>query len=115
MNCKNCGVSMFDKPLHRTNPKGQSDAGWMCEDCIGKKEPELYQNLKSDGDFKVSNDIMEAIKDDIPLMDKNCDGEKCPVCHSEEVSALTARTVYACGSSDYDQRPNTFRQSDKCK
>ena len=46
---------MFDKPLSRTNPKGQPDAGWMCQDCIKIKEPELYQNLKEDGDFKITN------------------------------------------------------------
>jgi hypothetical protein len=41
---------MWDKPLSRTKAKGQSDAGWMCQDCIKSKEPELYQNLKNDGD-----------------------------------------------------------------
>lgn len=39
---------------------------------------------------------------------------KCPVCGSEEIDAMTARTIYDCGSSDYDARPGTFRQSDKC-
>lgn len=37
---------------------------------------------------------------------------RCPACGAAEVDALTPRTVYACGSSDYDQRPGTFRQ--KC-
>jgi hypothetical protein len=40
---------------------------------------------------------------------------RCPKCNSEEIDATTPRTVYACGSSDYDQRPNTFIQSDECK
>lgn len=61
MNCKNCKASVLDKPLSRTNPKGQSDAGWMCQDCIKTKEPELYQNLKDDGDLKITNDIFNAI------------------------------------------------------
>ena len=39
----------------------------------------------------------------------------CPVCGAEEISAMTPRTVYKCGSSDYDQRPGTFNQSDQCK
>ena len=39
---------------------------------------------------------------------------KCPKCNSEEVDAMIPRTVYECGSSDYDQRPGTFIQSDKC-
>ena len=61
MNCINCGVSMFDKPLSRTNPKGQPDAGWMCQDCIKLKEPELFKNLEEDGDVKITNDIFDAV------------------------------------------------------
>jgi hypothetical protein len=38
-------------------------------------------------------------------------GEKCPVCGAPEVDAMTPRTTYACGSSDYDQRPGTFKQA----
>lgn len=34
--------------------------------------------------------------------------ETCPKCEAEEVPANQPRTVYACGSSDYDQRPGTF-------
>lgn len=40
---------------------------------------------------------------------------KCPKCESIEVEAQSPRTVYECGSSDYDQRPNTFVQSEQCK
>ena len=105
---------MFDKPLSRTNPKGQPDAGWMCQDCIKIKEPELYKNLKDEGDLKITNDIFDAINDR-PLMTKNIDGYKCPKCGAVEVEAMTPRTVYACGSSDYDQRPNTFSQSEQCR
>lgn len=36
----------------------------------------------------------------------------CPTCGAQEVEADTPRTTYACGSSDYDQRPGTFDQ--KC-
>lgn len=43
------------------------------------------------------------------------DGCNCPKCGAVEVGAMTPRTVYDCGSSDYDQRPNTFHQSDTCK
>ncbi len=39
----------------------------------------------------------------------------CPVCGAEEVEASSPRTVYACGSSDYDQRPGTFKQGENCK
>jgi hypothetical protein len=39
----------------------------------------------------------------------------CPCCNATEVEADTPRTVYACGSSDYDQRPGTFLQSLECR
>ena len=38
----------------------------------------------------------------------------CPVCGNPEIDSATARTVYSCGSSDYDQRPGTFKQSRDC-
>lgn len=53
---------MFNKPLSRTNPKGQPDAGWMCQDCIKSKEPELYKNLEADGELKIVNTIFKATK-----------------------------------------------------
>lgn len=49
------------------------------------------------------------------MMQRNVNSGTCPVCQSIEVEANTPRTVYACGSSDYDQRPGTFRQSETCK
>ena len=109
MKCINCGTSVFNKPLHRTNPKGQSDAGWMCEDCIKKNEPELYNNLVDSGELQNVNRIDAAINVE------TTNTIKCPKCGAEEIDAMTPRTVYACGSSDYDQRPNTFKQSEECK
>ncbi len=47
-------------------------------------------------------------------MQKNIPGDKCPMCGAEEVEANTPRTVFACGSSNFDNRPRTFRQSDNC-
>lgn len=39
----------------------------------------------------------------------------CPKCCATEVDApSTPRTIYACGSSDYDQRPGTLLQSTIC-
>jgi len=58
---------------------------------------------------------MNEINNERPLMTSNVDKEKCPKCGAIEVDAMTLRTVYECGSSDYDQRPNTFVQSAKCK
>ena len=52
---------------------------------------------------------------EMPLMTSNGIKEKCLKCEAIEVDAMTPRTVYKCGSSDYDQRPNTFTQSENCK
>ena len=38
----------------------------------------------------------------------------CPKCGRPEISSNTLRTVYLCGSSDYDQRPGTFNESIPC-
>ena len=46
------------------------------------------------------------------LMQNNIPKDKCPSCGSPEISANTPRTVYKCGSSDYDGRDGTFKQ--KC-
>ena len=66
MKCKICGVSMFDKMLHRTNLKGQPDAGWMCEGCMEKKEPELFKNIKFNGDYRIIKDIESIVINDKP-------------------------------------------------
>jgi hypothetical protein len=34
MKCIQCKCSIDERPLFRTNPLGQSDAGWMCQPCI---------------------------------------------------------------------------------
>lgn len=47
-------------------------------------------------------------------MSKNTRGDVCQVCGAVEVWANTPRTVYACGSSDYDKRPGSFRQGKQC-
>ena len=60
----------------------------------------------------------EEIEGKIMEFYKHCNGgeplelDVCPNCGQDEVEANTPRTVYKCGSSDYDQRPNTF--IDKC-
>lgn len=58
---------------------------------------------------------MNEIKNGRPLMTSNVVKENCPKCNSIEVDAMTPKTVYKCGSSDYDQRPNTFHQTDEYK
>jgi len=42
-------------------------------------------------------------------------GDKCPVCGAHEVPFKNPATKYACGSTDYDQRPGTFRQAPTCR
>lgn len=59
--------------------------------------------------------IMKELKNDRPLMTSNFDKERCPQCGLIEIDAMTPRTVYECGSSDYDQRPGTFKESENCK
>jgi hypothetical protein len=62
MKCEICGVSMFEKMLHRTKPKGDPDGGFQCIYCIKNNEPELHNNnILSDTDFKVISDIEEII------------------------------------------------------
>ncbi len=41
-------------------------------------------------------------------------GDKCPECGAYEVDAMTPRTVYSCGSSDYDRRDGTFKKGGGC-
>lgn len=48
MKCVICGVSVQKTILHRTNPKGQINAGWTCIKCIERDEPELAKNIKQE-------------------------------------------------------------------
>lgn len=59
--CIKCGCSPFEKVLHRTEPFGSDNGGWMCMGCIEKHEPELGYNLKSESDFKVVKDIAQSM------------------------------------------------------
>ncbi len=45
--------------MHRTNPIGSKDAGWMCINCIEKIEPELSKDIKMDG-YNIIQDIKKA-------------------------------------------------------
>lgn len=39
----------------------------------------------------------------------------CPKCYSEEIPVSTARTMFACGSSMFDEHIETFKQSENCR
>lgn len=59
--------------------------------------------------YKTAEEIVKLFA--IPVVTASC----CPKCGAPEVEAMTPRTKYKCGSSDYDQRPNTFKQTIKCR
>lgn len=61
MKCEKCGVSCFIKPLSRTKPFGQPDAGFMCHDCIKLHHPDIYDKLKDKGELETTNNIFNAI------------------------------------------------------
>jgi len=62
MKCIKCGCSCAERMLHRTKPKGQMNAGWMCLPCIEKDEPELAKNIKQDDDMVLLNTIEDWAK-----------------------------------------------------
>ncbi len=47
-------------------------------------------------------------------MTKNDPPDRCDICGAIEVDDDSPWTVYACGSSDYDKRPGTFKQGGEC-
>lgn len=49
------------------------------------------------------------------VMKTNLDPAKCPFCGSPEVEYPTPRTVYSCGTNEYDGRPESAMQSETCK
>ena len=57
LKCMNCGVSVFNKPLQRVNPKGEDGIFW-CEPCIAKEEPELARNIDEDKS-QIEKDLEE--------------------------------------------------------
>lgn len=61
MKCINCNCSTNTKMLHRTNPLGQTNAGWMCMDCIEKLHPELAKNIKTETDYPILKDLENII------------------------------------------------------
>ena len=57
-NCKRCNCSPFEKTLHRTEPIGSDDAGWMCIDCIKEDHSELAKNILGD-----NNDVLNIVEE----------------------------------------------------
>jgi hypothetical protein len=74
------------------------EGGWFC--------------AAPDGDDRIANGIGKFLRIPAPPApaDTEPKDERCPGCGAKEVESNTPRTTYACGSSDYDQRPGTFKQ-----
>jgi Zn-finger protein len=68
MKCKNCNCSVASKMLHRTNSFGQSNAGWMCMDCITKTHPELAKNIIQDNEGGVLSDLNQILNNKVGLI-----------------------------------------------
>jgi hypothetical protein len=83
---------------------------------VKKQLTEFYDNIyegKNTLGFKAeANTYAERI---VKLFAIHVAACCCPKCGAHEVDAMTPRTIYKCGSSDYDQRPNTFKQTIKCR
>lgn len=59
--------------------------------------------------YKTAEQIVKLFA--IPVITDSC----CPKCCAPEVEAMKPRTKYKCGSGNYDQIPNTFKQTIRCK
>lgn len=52
--------------------------------------------------------------DDWMVLHHRVAGQECPECHSPEIDSNSPETKYQCGSTDYDQRPGTFKKGANC-
>lgn len=89
-------------------------------------EPEqAWANPDNAKAFKEFQTEIEAVWEAKPAADEPAQAEAvsmptqtpaqcCPHCGMPEVEAMTPRTVYRCGSSDYDRRPGTLKLSEEC-
>lgn len=110
MNCTECGQ---DKELR---PYGRNGA-LVCFSCGMKDEETALEQfaMQLEASCSIAGSILIGEETGVrPLMHKNIEGIKCPICGSPEIEANTHRTVYSCGSSDYDQRPDTFEHGADC-
>lgn len=67
--------------------------------------------------FKAAMDNWASLQEPavVPHVQVNISGgDRCPLCNAPEVPHNGPRTLYACGSHDYDQRPGTFCQGVDC-
>ena len=70
----------------------------------------LQYQLENFYKFNVK-DTYQVPSESIPALEVAL---KCPICKASEVESETSYTYYECGSFDYDQRPGTFVQAERC-
>ena len=56
----------------------------------------------------------DIMADDWMVLHHRVEGQECPECHSPEIDNNSPETKYQCGSTDYDQRPGTFKKGENC-
>lgn len=87
-----------------------------CPDEVIQKLDEYIDGIQFRNRTQLIIWILSSWLDTMNAQDQNTEPKHlCPKCKSKEVEALTPRTVYACGSSEYDERPGTFKQSSRCR
>lgn len=80
------------------------DSGWV-EKAIYRRGQVIYPYLLNE----AKSFFKDGFLIEFPKVTKE---GHCPICGAKEISADSPRTVYECGSSDYDQIPGTFHK--KC-
>ncbi len=89
--------------------------GWLCPDfdILAAAVPEEHRETVKALRRRVGllRGLLVSACDRVVALDTPASPPVCPVCGAPEVDAMTPRTVYACGSSTYDERPGTFRGS----
>ena len=78
---------------------------WAFEQCVTNGHE--IKGIKGSSGVNVKY-INTTTKEEFSL------GDKCPECGECEIEASTPRTVYSCGSSDYDGREGTFTKGENC-
>lgn len=87
-----------------------------CPDEVIQKLDEYIDGIQFRNRTQLIIWILSSWLDTMNAQDKNIEPKHlCPKCRAPEIEALTPRTHYECGSSEYDDRPGTFQQSSRCR
>lgn len=86
-----------------------------CPDEVTRKLDEYVDGIQFRNRTQLIRWILSSWLDTMNAQDQNIEPKHlCPKCKAPEIEALTPRTFYECGSSEYDERPETFKQSYNC-